>query len=171
MILALGVVTEQDEQRRLVAMREQIEIARDREVDDLLDQRALRGVAVDVEFADAAKIAAFVFALDQIVDRGIGRPVLHVVARAIGPDERHHPKPRRLGVDELMGALVGAAVGDDAGDIVAAKDVEHPVERIVRVGLLIVVQVRVEDFERRLRAGAHGREHGEECRCGGTQDR
>src|SRR5262245_22500061 len=140
-------------------MGEEIEIAPGGEIYDLLDQRALRGIAVDVEFADAAEIAALVLGLDQIVDRRIARPVLHVVAGAIGTDERHHPEPRRLGVDELVGALVGAAVRQDAGDAVAAEDLEHPVERIVRIWLLIVVQVRVEDLQRRLRNGAGGHRH------------
>jgi hypothetical protein len=39
-----------------------------------------------------------------------------------------------------MGALVRTAVRQDAGDIVAPKNVEHALERIIRVGLLIVVQ-------------------------------
>src|SRR5262249_25025386 len=95
-----------NQKRRLVAMGEKIEIASGGEVDDLLDQPRLRGITVNVELADAAEIAAFVFGLDQVVDRGIGRPILHVVARAIGADERHYPKPGSLGVDELMGALV-----------------------------------------------------------------
>src|SRR6516162_8612504 len=130
------------QQRRLVAMGEKIEITSGGEVDDPLDQRCLRGITVNVELADAAEIAAFVFGLDQVVDRGIGRPILDVVARAIGADERHHPKAGSLGVDELMGALVRTAVRQDAGDAVAPKNVEYAVERIVRVGLLIVVEMR-----------------------------
>jgi hypothetical protein len=39
-----------------------------------------------------------------------------------------------------MGALVRTAVRQDAGDVVAPKDVEHALERIIRVGLLIIVQ-------------------------------
>src|SRR5262245_59057799 len=62
--LGLRIVPEQDEERRLVAMGEEIKIARGGEVDDLLDQRALCGIAVDVEFADAAEIAALVLGLD-----------------------------------------------------------------------------------------------------------
>src|SRR5215467_251594 len=121
-------------------MGEKIEIARGGKVDDLLDQWCLRGITVNVELTDAAEIAAFVFGLDQIVDRGIGRPILHVVARAVGADEGYHPEPGSLGVDELMGALVRTAVRHDAGDAVAPKNVEHALERIIRVGLLIVVQ-------------------------------
>jgi hypothetical protein len=58
-----------------------------------------------------------------------------------------------------VGALVGAAVRQDAGDAIAAEDLEHLVERIVWIWLLIVVQVRVEDFQRRLRirTGRHPR--------------
>jgi hypothetical protein len=37
-----------------------------------------------------------------------------------------------------MGALIRTAVRQDAGDIVAPKNVEHALERIIRVGLLIV---------------------------------
>ncbi len=138
-------------------MGEKIEITSGGKVDDPLDQRCLRGVAVNVELADAAEIAAFVFGLDQVVDRGIGRPILHVVARAIGADERYHPKPGSLGVDELMGALVRTAVRQDAGNAVAPKNVEHAVERIVRVGLLIIVEMRVEDFQCRLRTASNRR--------------
>jgi hypothetical protein len=54
--------------------------------------------------------------------------------------KRYHPEPSSLGVDELMGALVRTAVRQDAGDVVAPKDVEHALERIIWVGLLIVVQ-------------------------------
>ena len=69
MILARAIVGEQVQQRRLVAMAMQIEVALDREIDDLLDQRAGRGVAGDVEFADAAVVAALVFVLDQVEGR------------------------------------------------------------------------------------------------------
>src|SRR5437870_891430 len=138
-------------------MGEKIEITSGGKVDDLLDQWCLRGITVNVELADAAEIAAFVFGLDQVVDRGIGRPILHVVARAIGADERYHPKPGSLGVDELMGALVRTAVRQDAGDAVAPKNVEHALERIIWVGLLIVVQMRIEDCQRRRRTAANRR--------------
>src|SRR5215831_8560246 len=161
--LGAAIVSEQNQKRRLVAMGEKIEIASGGEVDDLLDQPRLRGITVNVELADAAEIAAFVFGLDQVVDRGIGRPILHIVARAIGADERHHPKPGSLGVDELMGALIRTAVRQDAGDAVAPKNVEHALERIVRVGLLIVVKMRVEDFQCRLRTACN--------RCGDDNDR
>src|SRR5262245_20203849 len=161
--LGAAIVGEQNQKRRLVAMGEKIEITSGGKVDDLLDQWRLRGIAVNVELADAAEIAALVFGLDQVVDRGIGRPILHVVARAIGADERHDPKPGSLGVDELMGALVRTAVRQDAGDAVAPKNVEHALERIIRVGLLIVVEMRVEDFQCRLRSACNG--------CGDDNDR
>src|SRR5262249_25733908 len=128
-----------------------IEIAPGSKVDDLLDQRSLRGVTVNVKLADAAKVAALVFGLDQIVDRGIGRPILYVVARTIRADERHHPKAGGLGIDELMGAFVRTTIRQDTGDVVAAKNIEHALERIIRIGLLIVVQMRVKDFQRLLR--------------------
>src|SRR5262249_49690142 len=94
----LGVACEQNQKRRLVAMGEKIEITSGGKVDDLLDRWRLRGITVNVELADAPEIAAFVFGLDQVVDRWIGRPILHVVARAIGANERHYPKPGSLGV-------------------------------------------------------------------------
>src|SRR6266700_3574791 len=74
-----------------------------------------------------------------------------------GADERYHPKPGSLGVDELMGSLVRTAVRQDAGNAVAPKNVEHAVERIVGVGLLIIVEMRVEDFQCRLRTASNRR--------------
>src|SRR6516165_4357157 len=168
--LGAAIVREQNQERRLVAMGEKMEITSGGEVDDPLDQRRLRGITVNVELADAAEIAAFVFSLDQVVDRGIGRPILDVVARAIGAYERYHPKPRSLGVDELMGALVRTAVRQDAGDAVAPKNVEHALERIVRVGLLIVVEMRVEDFQRLLRAASDRRGEDNDSSGDGARD-
>src|SRR5262245_54392407 len=161
--LGAAIVGEQNQERGLVAMGKKIEITSGGKVDDLLDQRCLRGITVNVELADAAEIAAFVFGLDQVVDRGIGRPVLYVVARAIGADERHHPKPRSLGVDELVGALVRTAVRQDAGDAVAPKNVKHAVEGIIGVRLLIVMEMRVEDFQCRLGTASN--------RCGEDNNR
>src|SRR5262245_47181384 len=117
-------------------MGKKIEIAPGSKVDDLLHQRSLRGVTVNVKLADATKITALVFGLDQIVDRGIGRPILYVVARTIRADERHHPKAGGLGIDELMGAFVRTTIRQDTGDVVAAKNIEHALERIIRIGLL-----------------------------------
>jgi hypothetical protein len=64
-----------------------------------------------------------------------------------------------------MGALVRTAVCQDAGDVVAAKNIEHAVERIIRVGLLIVVQMGVEDFQRLLRTDR--KRCGDNDGCGG----
>src|SRR5262249_60688724 len=88
---------------------------------------------------------------------------MHVAARAIGANERHYPKSGSLGIDELMRALVRTAVRQDAGDPVAPKNVEHALERIIWVGLLIVVKMRVEDFQCRLRTACNG--------CGGGNGR
>ena len=74
----LRIVPEQEQQRFLVAVRMQPKVALDREVDDLLDLCARRRLAVDVEFADAAIIAALVFRLDQLPDRRIVEPGLDV---------------------------------------------------------------------------------------------
>src|SRR5215207_4881598 len=62
-------------------------------------------------------------------------------------DEWHHPQSRGLGGHQLMGALVRAAGCENAGDAVAPKYFEHLVERIERIGLLVVVQVRVEKLK------------------------
>src|SRR4029450_816890 len=140
-------------------MGKKIKIALGGKVDNPLDQLSLRSLTVNVELADATKIAALVFGLNQIVDRGVGRPILYVVARAIGADERHHPKSGSLGIDELMGTLVRAAIRQDPGDIVAAKNIEHALERIEGIGLLIIVQMRVEDFQRWLRNTRRGYAH------------
>jgi hypothetical protein len=132
-------------------MGKKIEVALGGKVDDLLDQLSLRSLTVNVKLADATKIAALVFSLDQIVDRGIGRPILYVIARAIRTDERHHPKSGSPSIDQLVRTLVGSAIRQDTGDIVAAKNIEHALERIKGIGLLIVVQMRVKDFQRLLR--------------------
>ena len=68
-----------------------------------------------------------------------------------GPNERHDPQTRRLGVDELMRSSIRAAGGKNAGDIIAAENLQHLIERIKRVWFLIVMQMRVEYFEPRLR--------------------
>src|SRR6266511_817041 len=102
-------------------MGKKIKIALGGKVDDPLDQLSLRSLTVNVELADATKIAALVFGLDQIVDRGVGRPILYVVARAIGADERHHPKSGSFGVDELMRTLVRTAVRQDPRDLLRRK--------------------------------------------------
>src|SRR5712671_5912545 len=101
-------------------MRMQPKVMLDREVEGLLDPRPRRRLAVDVEFADAAVIAAPVFGLNQLPDRRIVEPGLDVRAGAIGTDERHDPQARRFRVDELMRALVRTAGRQDARDVVAA---------------------------------------------------
>ena len=128
-------------------MRVQVEISLDGEVDDLLDPFGRGRLAVDMEFADAAIISALVFRRHQVVDRWVIEPGLDVRTRPVGPDERHHPKPRGLCVHELVGALVRPAGGEDAGHAIAAENLQHLFERIERVGLLIVVQMGVENFE------------------------
>src|SRR5262249_26346486 len=61
--LGAAIVREQNQKRRLVAMGEKIAITSGGKVDDLLDQWRLRGITINVELADAAEIAAFVFSL------------------------------------------------------------------------------------------------------------
>ena len=64
--------------------------------------------------------------------------------------------PGRLRVHQLVRALVRAAGGEDAGDAVAAEYLQHLVERIERIGFLVVVQMRVENLKlsRRLFSGS-----------------
>jgi hypothetical protein len=50
-----------------------------------------------------------------------------------------------------MAAFVRTTIRQDTGDVVSAKNIEHALERIIRIGLLIVVQMRVKDFQRLLR--------------------
>src|SRR5436189_6105964 len=99
-------------------MGKKIKIALGGKVDDPLDQLSLRSLTVNVKLADATKIAAFVLGLDQIVDRGVGRPILYVVACAIGADERHHTKAGSCGVDELMLTIVLSAISQDTANTV-----------------------------------------------------
>ena len=80
MIRAFGLCAEQEQQRFLVAMRVQPQIPLDREIDDPLHLLAGGRLAVDVELADAAVIAALVFGLDQVPDRRIVEPGLDVAA-------------------------------------------------------------------------------------------
>ena len=134
-------------QRGLVAVRMKIEIALDRKIDDLLHQRTRRRLPVDVEFADAAIIAAFVFFLDQIGREWIAEPGLDVGAHAIRPNERHDPQPRGLGVHELIGALVGPAGREDARDRVAPENLKDLLKREIRIRLLIPVHVGIEQLK------------------------
>ena len=46
-----------------------------------------------------------------------------------------------------MGALVRPAGGEDAGHAIAAENLQYLFDRIERVGLLIVMQMGVENFE------------------------
>src|SRR5437660_6818510 len=113
-------------------MGKKIKVALSGKVDDPLDQLSLRSLTVNVKLADATKIAAFVLGLDQIVDRGVGRPILYVVARAIGADERHHPKSGSFGVDELMRTLVRSAIRQDrvmTADPDMASPSTHPADQ------------------------------------------
>src|SRR6185295_2521436 len=64
----LGVVAEQGQQRFLVAMRVQPEIALDREVDDLLHPRSGGPPPVDAALAAAALLATPVQGLEQVKD-------------------------------------------------------------------------------------------------------
>src|SRR5215210_4420167 len=96
----------------------------DCEVDDALDLLSSSGFAVDVALADAAVIAALVFGLNEFPDRRIVEPGLDVATGTIGTDERHNGEARRLRIDKLVRALVRPAGGDDAGDVVAAENLQ-----------------------------------------------
>jgi hypothetical protein len=133
-------------------MSVQVEVPLDRKIHHLLDPIGFRRLSVNVKFADAAIVPACVLALDQLENRRIVEPGLHVVAHAIGPDERHHFELRPFRIHELMRALVRPAGGDDAADAVTSKNLAHLLERIERSRLLVVVEVGVEDFQPLLRA-------------------
>ena len=94
----LRIVGEQEQQRFLVAMRMQPQIARDREIDDAPNPFARRRPAVDVELA---------------------------LRRAVRPDERHNPEAWRLRIHELLRAVVGAAGRQDAGNVVATENLSY----------------------------------------------
>src|SRR5262249_12778370 len=102
--LGARIVRQQNRKRRVVTMSQNIETVRRRELHRLLDQRRGSSVSVDVELADTAEISTLVLALDQIVDRGIARPALHVLSSTIRSDEWHHPQILGLGIDQLVGA-------------------------------------------------------------------
>src|SRR5262245_33387917 len=123
-----------------------IQVSLDGKVDHLLHPIRLGGFSVDVEFADAAIVAQRIFFLDEIENGRIVEPGLDVVAHAIGPDEWHDLELGPFCVHELMRALVGPAGRNDAGNAVTAKNLAYLVERIKRPGLLVVMQVRVENF-------------------------
>src|SRR5262245_27620305 len=166
----LGIVTEKDEKRLLVAMRVEVQIFLDGEIHDLLDPFRFCRFSVDMEFSDTAIGAARVLLLDQLKDRRIVEPGLYIVAYAIRPNERHDFQLMPLRVREFMRTLVWPAVGDDADDAVAPKHVANLVERIERLRLLVVVQMGIEDFEPLLRSGSgqsnrHGSEQGQTSRA------
>ena len=141
------IVLEQNKQGFFVTVRMQIQVTLDGEVDHLLHPVRLGGFSVDVEFTDAALVAARILILDEIEYRRIVEPGLDVIADAIGPDEWHDPELGPFCIHELLGAFVGPAGCDNAGDAVAAKHLAHLVERVKWPGLQVIVQVRVEDAE------------------------
>src|SRR5262245_40273443 len=121
----LGIVTKQDEQRLLVAMRVDVQVSLDGEINDLFHPFRFRRLSVNMEFSDAPVKAARIFILDQLEDGRIAKPGLDVAAHAIGPDERHHLQLGPLCIRELERTFVWTAVGDDAGYSVAPKHLAH----------------------------------------------
>src|SRR5262249_29257277 len=145
--LDLRIVAEQDQQCLFVAMSMQIQVTLDGEVDHLLHPVRLCRFSVDVEFADAAVIAARIFLPDELEDCRIVEPGLDVVAHPVRPDERHDLQLGPPCVHQFVCTFVGAAGCDNACDAIAAEYVAYLVERIKRFGFLIVMQMRVKNFD------------------------
>ncbi len=142
------IMPHQDFHGLVIRMGVQIEIVGHREVDGLLHPLVFRRLARQMKLADAAVIAAFEFVLHEIEDDGIAEPAADVGADPVGPDERHHLQAVRFGIDQRMGAGIGTAGGKDAGDAMLFEQRQHFVELVERLRFPIVVQVRVEDFDR-----------------------
>ena len=126
----------------------QIEIVGDGKVDGLLHPLVVRRLARQMEFADAAIVAAFEFVLHEIEDHGIAEPALDIGADAIRPDEGHDLQALGLRVHQRMRAGVRTAGGENAGDAMLLEQRQHLVELVVGLRLPIVMQMRVEDFDR-----------------------
>src|SRR5262245_25778172 len=153
----LGIVTKQDEQRLLVAMRVEVQISFDGEIHDLFHPCRFRRLSVNMKFSDAAVKATRIFVLDQLEDGRIVEPGLDVAAHAIRSDERDHPQLGPLCIRKLKRPFVWTAVGDDSGYSIAPKYVAYLFKRIKRCRLLVVMQMGVEDFDTLLCAGIHRR--------------
>ena len=148
------IVAHQDFDGDVVGMGVQIEIVLDREIDGLLHPLVFGGLARDVEFADAAVIAAFEFLLHEVEDEGIAEPGLDVRAHAVGPDEGDDLQAGGLGVHQRMRAGVRTAGGEDAGDAVLPEQRQHLVDAVIGLRLPIVVHMGVEDLDRLVGARA-----------------
>ena len=146
--LRTRIVPHQDLDGFVVGVGVQIEIVGDGEIDDLLHNFGIGRLTRQMEFADAAIVAAFEFLLDEVEDQGIAEPGLDIGAHPVRPDERHHPQPFWLRINKRVCAGVGAAGGEDAGDTVLAEQRQHLVGLVGGLRLPIVVQMRVEDFDR-----------------------
>ena len=142
----------------VIGMGVQIEVVGDGEIDGLLHPLAFGRLARDVEFADAAVIAAFELVLHEVEDEGIAEPGLDVGAHAIGPDEGDDLQAGWLRIHQRMRAGVGAAGGEDAGDAVFPEQRQHLVDAVIGLRLPIVVHMGVEDFDRLVGAGRAGDE-------------
>src|SRR6185312_13589581 len=127
------------------------------EIDGLFYPLGISRLAREVEFADAAVRAAFEFLLHEVEDEGVAEPGLDVGTDAIRPDERHDLQARRLGVNKGMRAGVRAAGREDARDAVLFEQRQHLIDAVIGLWLPIVVQVRVEDFDRLVRTGRAAR--------------
>src|SRR6185312_16861663 len=100
------VVLHQDFDSDVVGVGMQIEVVLDREIDGLFYPLGISRLAREVEFADAAVIAAFEFVPYEVEDGGVAEPGLDVGTDAIRPDEGDDMQARRLGVNKGMRAGV-----------------------------------------------------------------
>ena len=124
-----------------------------------------------MEFANAAIAdSAREFRFDQRVDFRIVEPGFPVGVRAVGTDERHDTRCRdftRRG-DQRARAVVRTAGGENGGDAVGAKDLQDVGDRKRAGGLVVVVQMGIEEFRQRLRTRRQAVRQGQDRR--GNED-
>ena len=168
------IVREKVDERRFVTMRVQPETAGHGERDDALHLFRVGIAAEDMEFTDAAPadVARQLF-FDQRVDRGIVEPGIPVGGRAVGADERDHPRRLlRTGAGrrgQRARAVVRPAGGENRSHVAVAEAL-HDVGDGVRGGrLLVVMEVSVEDRQRRGDAGGKRRDADQRRGRGGDE--
>ena len=172
--LHLRIVSEKVVERLFVAMRMQPEAAGHGERDDALQLFRVGIAAEDVEFADAAPAdVARQLVLDQRVYRRIAEPSVAVGGRAVRPDERDHsgrvPRAGAGGRGQQTRSVVGAAGGQDRAHMAVAEACHDSRDRIGTLCLFVVMQVCVEDRQRRGRAAGKRRDADQGGRCAGDQ--
>ena len=115
-----------------------------------------------MEFADAAVIAAFEFVLHEIEDDGVVEPAADVGADAVRPNEGNDLQALRFGIRQRMGAGIQDIQLIGPGHAVLYEQHKHLVQLIERFGFPVVVQMGIEYFD-----GLVGEER--DCRLRATQ--